>query len=116
MTSKEMTYSMLDCFLKNNKIDEKYLNDTLVRKFENMVKEDDYFGLYDVKLESSRKLVRMVFMELTNDRLKLVNSPCRYVCTSQQLKDFLNDYGNGYSSLKDLDRKASCRERVSSPV
>lgn len=99
MTSKNRTYEVLQKFVKNDRLNEDYLNKCIIDGFNDMLITDERF-YKACNNRSSKSLVWTIFQELTNYELSQIVNVHKHVCTSQQLKDFLNDYGNGYDSLK----------------
>lgn len=101
MTNKEKTFSALNsAFLntQNMKINESYLNDSLAMFLDNVK------PLYNAMRYSKRKPYSVAweaFMQLANDRLKEEEYPQKYICTSEQLKNWLAEYGRGYASINE---------------
>lgn len=99
MTNKKKTYMVLEAYFLNDeigRINEAYLNECIILEFNNTER------LANNKTRTPKSLVWEAFQIITNRLLKEnVVSVYNFVCSSQQLKDFLNDYGNGYDSLKE---------------
>ncbi len=101
-TDKELTYNAVNGYYLNTqtmRINKGYLNDAIqlwganTRKF-----------VEDVR-HTNRKITSIVwqmFLDLVDDHIKDFELPYPqyHVCTSEQLKSWLNEYGEGYETLK----------------
>jgi len=101
-TNKEATFSALNgSFLDTSdfKINEEYLNDSLQIYLSN-----EKF-LYDAMTKTKRKPEAVAWEALTftaNMLLANENYPNKkIVASSEQLKKWLNEFGNGYETIKD---------------
>lgn len=99
MTNKEKTFNALNSSFLNTadmKINSGWLNDSIIMILDNT------YSLYQAMQNTRRKASSVVweaFMILTNECLKNEEYPRQYVCTSEQLKSWLAQYGNGYETL-----------------
>lgn len=93
-TNQKFTYDTLnDHYLteETRKIDENYLNDAIQLWGENTKVFVDAVCNTHRKIEA---IVWQMFLDLVNDHVK------DYVCTSKQLKAWLDKYGRGYETIK----------------
>lgn len=100
MTNKEKTFCALNSayLMSNNAINEGYLNETLQLYLANERK------LYDAMHNKRLKPHSVVWQALTydaNTRLTNEEYPKEYMCTSDQLKAWLKEYGRGYDTLQE---------------
>lgn len=95
-TNKMITINTLNGHYleSDNTINSQYLCDAIEMWAMNTQK------LYDAVANSHRKMTSIVWetlIDLTNDHIK--SEGYNYQCTSDQLKKWLNEYGNGYETL-----------------
>ena len=100
-TSKAITYSALNShYLDTSKmeINEDYLNDAIIIWGENTRK---FYEAYTRTRRSIRSIVWEMFIDLANNHIRSNEYPYNQDCyaSSDQLKKWLSDYGNGYETL-----------------
>ena len=103
MTNQTLTFNTLDSYFLNTgnmKLNIGYFRDCIIDQFD-IVQRNTNGGngksMLVVNLENSRRsicsLVRAAFMEMTNTYLEYETGDKKIVCTSQQLKKYLAQYG-----------------------
>ena len=100
-TNKAITYTALNShYLDTSKmeINEEYLNDAIIIWGENTRK---FYEAYTSSRRPIRSIVWEMFADLTNNHIKSNEYPYNQDCyaSSDQLKKWLADYGNGYETL-----------------
>ena len=100
-TNKEITYTALNShYLDTSKmeINEEYLNDAIIIWGENTRK---FYEAYTRSRRPIRSIVWAMFTDLANNHIKSNEYPYNQDCyaSSDQLKKWLLEYGNGYETL-----------------
>lgn len=98
-TCKNNTFSVLNSYFLNTqimRINEGWLNDHISTPI-NTNKE--FYDMMKNKRKKSHSIAWDAFMYCVNCLLKY--NDYNTVCTSAQLKEWLNTYGNGYDSIKE---------------
>lgn len=100
-TNKTITYSALNShYLDTGKmeINEDYLNDAIIIWGENTHK---FYEAYTRSRRPIRSIVWEMFIDLTNNHIQSNEYPYNQDCyaSSDQLKKWLSEYGNGYDTL-----------------
>jgi hypothetical protein len=100
-TNKAITYAALNShYLDTSKmeINEDYLNDALMIWGENTRK---FYEAYTSSRRSIRSIVWEIFIDLTNNHIKSNEYPYNQDCyaSSEHLKKWLAEYGEGYDTL-----------------
>ena len=100
-TNKEITYTALNShYLDTSKmeINEEYLNDAIIIWGENTRK---FYEAYTRSRRPIRSIVWEMFTDLANNHIKSNEYPHNQDCyaSSDQLKKWLAEYGNGYETL-----------------
>lgn len=100
-TNKAITYAALNShYLDTSKmeINETYLNDAIIIWGENTRR---FYEAYTESRRPIRSIVWEMFIDLANNHIKSNEYPYNQDCyaSSDQLKKWLADYGNGYETL-----------------
>lgn len=100
-TNKDITFAALNShYLDTNKreINEEYLNDAIIIWGENTRR---FYEAYTRSRRSIRSIVWEMFADLTNNHIKSNEYPYNQDCyaSSEQLKKWLLEYGDGYDTL-----------------
>lgn len=100
-TNKAITYTALNShYLDTSKmeINEEYLNDAIIIWGENTRK---FYEAYTGSRRPIRSIVWEMFADLANNHIKSNEYPYNQDCyaSSDQLKKWLAEYGNGYETL-----------------
>ena len=100
-TNKDITFAALNShYLDTSKmeINEEYLNDAIIIWGENTRR---FYEAYTRSRRSIRSIVWEMFADLTNNHIKSNEYPYNQDCyaSSEQLKKWLSEYGDGYDTL-----------------
>ena len=100
-TNKAITFTALNShYLDTSKmeINEEYLNDAIIIWGENTRR---FYEAYTRSRRSIRSIVWEMFTDLANNHIKSNEYPYNQDCyaSSEQLKKWLSDYGDGYDTL-----------------
>ena len=100
-TNKDITFAALNShYLDTSKmeINEEYLNDSIIIWGENTRR---FYEAYTRSRRSIRSIVWEMFTDLANNHIKSNEYPYNQDCyaSSEQLKKWLSDYGDGYDTL-----------------
>lgn len=100
-TNKAITFSALNSHYLNTDtmtINEEYLNDAIVMWGENT---ERFYKAYTQSKRTIQSIVWEILNDLANHHIKDNEYPYNqdHYASSQQLKDWLNEYGNGYETL-----------------
>lgn len=102
MTNQKITFNALNSFYLDTsdmKVNEGYLNDAIILWAMNT--EWIYKAVRYGK-GSVQGVIWSAFTDLVNNHIREIEYPYHQdcVCSSYQLKNWLNEYGNGYDTLK----------------
>lgn len=100
-TNKAITFSALNSHYLNTEtmtINEEYFNDALIMWGENT---ERFYKAYTQSKRTIQSIVWEIFADLANHHIKDNEYPYNqdYYASSQQLKAWLNEYGEGYETL-----------------
>ena len=100
-TNKAITFAALNShYLDTSKmeINEEYLNDAIIIWGENTRR---FYEAYTRSRRSIRSIVWEMFADLANNHIKSNEYPYNQDCyaSSEQLKKWLSEYGDGYDTL-----------------
>lgn len=100
-TNKAITFSALNSHYLNTDtmtINEEYLNDAIVIWGENT---ERFYNAYTQSKRTIQSIVWEILNDLANHHIKDNEYPYNqdHYASSQQLKDWLNEYGYGYETL-----------------
>lgn len=100
-TNKAITFSALNSHYLNTEtmtINEEYFNDALIMWGENT---ERFYKAYTQSKRSIQSIVWEIFADLANRHIKDNEYPYNqdHYASSQQLKAWLNEYGEGYETL-----------------
>ena len=100
-TNKTITFAALNShYLDTSKmrINEEYLNDAIIIWGENTRR---FYEAYTRSRRSIRSIVWEMFADLANNHIKSNEYPYNQDCyaSSEQLKKWLSEYGDGYDTL-----------------
>lgn len=100
-TNKQITFNALNSHYLNTgtmAINEEYLNDAIVMWGENT---ERFYNAYTKTKRTIQSIVWEIFTDLANQHIKDNEYPYNQDCyaSSQHLKDWLAEYGDGYETL-----------------
>lgn len=100
-TNKQITFSALNSHYLDTSdmtINSEYLNDAIVMWGENT---ERFYDAYTKSKRTIQSIVWEIFTDLTNHHIRDIEYPHNqdHYASSQQLKAWLDEYGDGYETL-----------------